>query len=59
MLEHWTGNDFGLGNDVRGIVLGGWKSVHVDDALHLELVRVMKRRAADVQEGTRRASQKL
>jgi CMP-N-acetylneuraminic acid synthetase len=45
VLEDWSGKDFGLGKDVRGIVLGGWKSVHVDDELHLELVRVMKRRA--------------
>jgi CMP-N-acetylneuraminic acid synthetase len=59
VLEDWSGNDFGLGEDVRSIVLGGWKSVHVDDALHLELVRVMKRRTAHVQEGLRRASPKL
>jgi CMP-N,N'-diacetyllegionaminic acid synthase len=43
VLEGWTGRDFCLGEDVRAVVLGGWKSVHVDDALHLELVRVMKR----------------
>ncbi len=30
--------------DVRAIVLGGWKSVHVDDEHHLELVRVMMKR---------------
>ena len=45
VLEDWCGKDFGLGNDVRGVVLGGRKSVHIDDELHLELVRVMKQRA--------------
>lgn len=40
LLETWNGRDFGLGEDVRGIVLGGWKSAHIDDELHLELVRI-------------------
>jgi CMP-N,N'-diacetyllegionaminic acid synthase len=40
-VEAWTGRDFGLGRDVRAIVLGGIKSLHVDDPLHLELVRVV------------------
>ncbi len=44
LLEGWSGRDFCLGPDVRAIVLGGWKSVHVDDELHLELVRVMMKR---------------
>jgi CMP-N-acetylneuraminic acid synthetase len=41
LLEQWSGRDFGLGADVRAIVLGGEKSMHIDDALHLELVRVL------------------
>jgi CMP-N,N'-diacetyllegionaminic acid synthase len=41
VVESWTGRDFGLGKDVRAIVLGGEKSLHIDDALHLELVRVV------------------
>jgi N-acylneuraminate cytidylyltransferase/CMP-N,N'-diacetyllegionaminic acid synthase len=44
LLEDWSGHDFGLGEDIRAIVLGGWKSVHVDDEHHLELVRVMMKR---------------
>jgi CMP-N-acetylneuraminic acid synthetase len=44
LLEDWSGRDFCLGEDVRAIVLGGCKSIHVDDALHLELVRVMAAR---------------
>ncbi|MFQ5790969.1 MAG: cytidylyltransferase domain-containing protein [Acidobacteriota bacterium] len=40
LLEQWSGRDFGLGKDVRAIVLGGWKSLHVDDPLQLELVRL-------------------
>jgi CMP-N,N'-diacetyllegionaminic acid synthase len=41
VVEAWTGRDFGLGKDVRAIVLGGEKSLHIDDELHLELVRVV------------------
>jgi N-acylneuraminate cytidylyltransferase/CMP-N,N'-diacetyllegionaminic acid synthase len=41
VVEAWTGRDFGLGQDVRAIVLGGLKSLHIDDPLHLELVRVV------------------
>lgn len=44
LLETWSGQDFALGEDVRAIVLGGWKSAHIDDELHLELVRVMAER---------------
>jgi CMP-N-acetylneuraminic acid synthetase len=44
LLEDWSGRDFCLGRDIRAIVLGGRKSVHVDDSLHLELVRVMMKR---------------
>jgi len=49
LLEHWSGRDFCLGSDIRAIVLGGRKSVHVDDALHLELVRVMMKRKGRVE----------
>jgi CMP-N-acetylneuraminic acid synthetase len=41
LLEGWNGRDFGLGKDVRAIVLGGVKSLHIDDPLHLEVVRVV------------------
>ena len=44
LLESWSGRDFCLGQDVRAIVLGGWKSAHIDDELHLELVRVMAKK---------------
>jgi CMP-N-acetylneuraminic acid synthetase len=44
LLETWSGQDFGLGEDVRAIVLGGWKSAHIDDELHLELVRAVAKR---------------
>ena len=44
LLESWRGHDFCLGEDVRAIVLGGWKSAHIDDELHLELVRIMAER---------------
>lgn len=44
LLESWSGRDFCLGGDVRAIVLGGWKSAHIDDELHLELVRVMAKK---------------
>jgi len=43
LLEAWSGRDFCLGSDLRAIVLGGWKSVHVDDPLHLEMVRAIFR----------------
>ena len=46
LLEEWTGKDFGLGGDVRGIVLGGLKSLHIDDPLHLEVVRAAMRNKA-------------
>ena len=44
LLEEWSGRDFGLGNDVRAVVLDAWKSLHIDDPLHLELVRTVMRR---------------
>lgn len=44
LLEEWSGKDFGLGDDVRAVVLGGWKSLHIDDPLHLELVRTLMQR---------------
>ena len=43
LLEEWSGRDFGLGNDVRAVVLDAWKSLHIDDPLHLELVRAIVR----------------
>ena len=39
LLENWSGKDFGLGKDVRAIVLGGLKSLHIDDSLELDMVR--------------------
>ncbi len=44
LLEDWSGRSFGLGRDVRAVVLGGWKSLHIDDPPHLELVRALMRR---------------
>ena len=49
LLEDWSGRDFCLGNDVRAIVLGGWKSLHIDDPLHLDLVRAVMREARGVE----------
>ena len=43
LLESWTGKDFGLGADARGVVLGGLKSLHIDDPLELEMVRFFMR----------------
>lgn len=39
LLERWSGKDFGLGEDVRAVVLGGLKSLHIDDPVQLEMVR--------------------
>jgi CMP-N-acetylneuraminic acid synthetase len=50
LLEEWSGLDFGLGRDVRALVLSGWKSVHIDDPIHLELVRAALRRRASAVE---------
>jgi len=48
LLEEWSGRDFGLGNDVRAVVLDARKSLHIDDPLHLELVRaIMRQRKED------------
>lgn len=47
VVESWTGRDFGLGEDVRAIELGGVKSLHIDDPLHLELVRVVASRRGE------------
>lgn len=46
LLESWSGKDFGLGEDVRAIVLGGVKSLHVDDPMDLEMVRFFMREAS-------------
>lgn len=43
LLESWSGGDFGLGDDVRALVLGGRRSLHVDDPIHLETVRALAR----------------
>jgi len=43
LLESWTGKDFGLGDDARAVVLGGLKSLHIDDPLELEMVRFFMR----------------
>ena len=45
LLEQWSGKDFGMGSDVRAIVLRGRKSIHIDEAEHLELVRILAQRA--------------
>ncbi len=39
LLENWSGKDFGLGSDVRAVVLGGLKSLHIDDPLELDMAR--------------------
>jgi CMP-N-acetylneuraminic acid synthetase len=46
LLERWSGKDFGLGDDVRAVVLGGLKSLHIDDPLELEMVRFFMSRKA-------------
>jgi CMP-N-acetylneuraminic acid synthetase len=43
LLEEWSGRDFGMGNDVRAVVLDAWKSLHIDDPVHLEVVRAVMR----------------
>ncbi len=50
LLEEWSGRDFGMGSDVRAIVLGGRKSVHIDDPEHLELVRFLARQTQQAQQ---------
>lgn len=46
LLESWSGRDFGLGEDVRAIELGGLKSLHIDDAMELEMVRFFMKEKA-------------
>jgi CMP-N,N'-diacetyllegionaminic acid synthase len=46
VLEAWSGRDFCLGRDVRAVILGGHKSLHVDDPVDLDLVRVVAARRA-------------
>ena len=41
LLEEWSGRDFGLGADVRGLPLSAESSLHIDDAIHLEVARVV------------------
>lgn len=43
LLESWNGKSFGLGDDARAVVLGGLKSLHIDDPLELEMVRFFMR----------------
>jgi hypothetical protein len=40
-----TDDDIGMGSDVRAIVLGGRKSIRIDDPEHLELVRFLAQQA--------------
>ena len=51
LLETWSGKDFGLGDDVRAIILGGIKSLHIDDPLELEMVRFFMRERRSRKEG--------
>lgn len=46
LLEEWSGRDFGLGADVRGLPLPAESSLHIDDEIHLEVARAMLARRA-------------
>src|SRR5437870_1566050 len=46
LLEEWSGRDFGLGADVRALVLSAESSLHIDDPIHLEVARVVLGRRA-------------
>jgi CMP-N-acetylneuraminic acid synthetase len=41
LLEEWSGRDFCLGADVRGLPLSAESSLHIDDPIHLEVARVV------------------
>lgn len=41
LLEEWSGRDFCLGTDVRGVQLPAESSLHIDDEIHLEVARVV------------------
>lgn len=41
LLEEWSGRDFCLGADVRGLPLPEERSLHIDDEIHLEVARVL------------------
>jgi N-acylneuraminate cytidylyltransferase len=41
LLEEWSGRDFCLGTDVRGVQLPAASSLHIDDEIHLEVARVV------------------
>src|SRR3954465_6185160 len=41
LLESWSGRDFCLGADVRGLPLPAESSLHIDDPIHLEVARVV------------------
>jgi CMP-N-acetylneuraminic acid synthetase len=48
LLEEWTGRDFGLGADVRGLPLSAESSLHIDDEIHLEVARaILSRRVRE------------
>lgn len=46
LLEEWSGRDFCLGADVRGLPLSAESSLHIDDEIHLEVARVVLARRA-------------
>jgi len=39
LLDHWSGKDFCLGKDIRGVVPSGFGSLHIDSPLDLETAR--------------------
>jgi CMP-N-acetylneuraminic acid synthetase len=41
LLEEWSGKDFCLGADVRGLPLSAESSLHIDDPIHLEVARAI------------------
>jgi CMP-N,N'-diacetyllegionaminic acid synthase len=46
LLEEWSGRDFCLGADVRGLPLSAESSLHIDDEIHLEVARALLARRA-------------
>ena len=49
LLDNWTGKDFCLGEDIRGVTSSGFDSLHIDDMIDLEAARgvyeLVKKRA--------------
>lgn len=39
LLDNWTGKDFCLGKDIRGVISSGFGSLHIDDMIDLEAAR--------------------